>query len=74
MRQANILRCWAGIEGQMPDNLPVIGPGSQQGIYHIFGFSAHGFALAPIAGQIIADLIKDGASGFSIDSFSADRF
>ena len=28
---ARIIRCWSGIEGYMPDGLPVIGRGSQPG-------------------------------------------
>ena len=74
MRRANILRCWAGIEGQLPDNIPVIGAGSEKGVFHAFGFSAHGFALTPIVGKIIADLVVDGVSAFSTSAFSIDRF
>ncbi|MDH3969875.1 MAG: FAD-dependent oxidoreductase [Rhodospirillales bacterium] len=48
MRDATIVRCWAGLEGFVDDGLPVIGPGTgEPGIYHAFGFSTHGFQLGP---------------------------
>ena len=55
LRRVQIVRCWAGIEGQMPDGIPVIGASAAKGAYHAFGFSGHGFALGPIVGRIIAD-------------------
>ena len=74
MQHAQIVRCWAGIEGVMPDAIPVIGQGTEEGIFHAFGFSAHGFALAPIVGRIITDLIIDGATKLPIDPFNIQRF
>ena len=53
MRSATVVRAWAGIEARMPDQIPVIGPsGTELGVYHAFGFSAHGFQLGPIVGRI----------------------
>ena len=40
---AQVIRCWSGIEGYLPDELPIIGRGRQNGLFHGFGFSAHGF-------------------------------
>ena len=74
MKNAQVTRCWAGIEGVMPDNIPVIGKGSKQGIFHSFGFSAHGFALTPIVGKIISQLIVSGNSELPIEAFKVERF
>jgi sarcosine oxidase subunit beta len=75
MRGADIVRAWAGIEGRMPDDIPVIGPSSTQpGVWHAFGFSAHGFQLGPIVGSIIAELITKGTSSLPIEPFSIKRF
>ena len=74
LRGARIARCWAGIEGQMPDDIPVIGAGREEGVYHAFGFSAHGFALTPIVGKIIADLVTTGITDLPIGAFSIKRF
>ncbi|MEE9332813.1 MAG: FAD-binding oxidoreductase [Granulosicoccaceae bacterium] len=74
MAKTRIVRSWAGIEGVMPDNIPVIGMGSEAGIFHAFGFSAHGFALAPVVGEIIAHCITRGSSSLAIDAFDIARF
>jgi sarcosine oxidase subunit beta len=75
MQNARIVRTWAGIEGSMPDAIPVLGPScNAPGVIHAFGFSAHGFQLGPIGGQIVAELIDTGASSLPIEPFSIARF
>jgi sarcosine oxidase subunit beta len=59
----------------MADDIPVIGPSSTApGVWHAFGFSAHGFQLGPIVGSIIADLVTTGTTRLPIDAFSICRF
>jgi sarcosine oxidase len=36
--------------------------------------SGHGFKFAPVIGEILADLVTDGRTGWDIDAFRADRF
>lgn len=75
MRAATINRCWAGIEARMPDDIPVIGPsGTEEGVFHAFGFSAHGFQLGPIVGRITADLVTRGETDLPIAPFRIQRF
>lgn len=75
MGGASIVRAWGGIEGETPDHLPIIGCSSTvEGVYHAFGFSAHGFQLAPAVGQVLAELIVKGKPPLSIDAFSISRF
>jgi sarcosine oxidase subunit beta len=75
MRGAVIHRGWAGIEAQMPDGIPVIGPSSTMpDAFHAFGFSAHGFELGPIVGRITADLVATGRTELPIAPFSIGRF
>ncbi|MGB1873157.1 MAG: NAD(P)/FAD-dependent oxidoreductase, partial [Candidatus Puniceispirillaceae bacterium] len=69
-----IIRCWSGIEGYMPDNLPVIGRGRQPGLVHGFGFSAHGFQLGPAVGEALADLVMGQQPRISLEPFRPDRF
>jgi sarcosine oxidase subunit beta len=72
---AQIVRAWAGIEARMPDNIPVIGPSSTSpGVFHAFGFSAHGFQLGPAVGQVMAELVTSGRSNIPIDGLSIERF
>lgn len=75
MRSAPIVRGWAGIEGRLPDDIPVIGPSSTEaGVFHAFAFAGHGFQLGPVVGGIIAELITTGHSNLPITPFRIDRF
>lgn len=69
-----IVRTWAGMEAKTDDLLPVIGPSpSAEGIFHVFGFSGHGFQLVPIVGAIVSDLIVHGETNRQISSFAPER-
>jgi sarcosine oxidase subunit beta len=75
LRQARLVRSWAGIEGMSSDGLPVIGPSpAAPGLFHAFGFSAHGFALAPLIGVILADMLAGRETNLPLAPFSPDRF
>ncbi|MHA1567062.1 MAG: NAD(P)/FAD-dependent oxidoreductase [Alphaproteobacteria bacterium] len=72
---AQVIRTWSGIEGFMPDGIPVIGPSATTpGLIHAFGFSGHGFQLGPVIGEILAELAVDGRSSISVDAFAIRRF
>jgi len=61
-RNAVIKQHWAGLIDVTPDSLPVIGPIEQiPGLTVATGFSGHGFATAPGAGQLAADLVTGAA-------------
>ena len=75
MREATIVRAWAGIEARMPDDIPVVGPSStSEGVYHQFGFSAHGFQLGPGTGAMMAELVATGSTNVPIDGLGIRRF
>lgn len=75
LRNVPVVRTWAGIEGFMPDDIPVIGPSrSGPGVVHAFGFSGHGFQLGPVVGRIVADLVTEGTTDLPIAPFAVGRF
>ncbi|MBS9719558.1 FAD-binding oxidoreductase [Tianweitania sp. BSSL-BM11] len=75
MHDARIIRCWAGIEARMADGIPVIGPSrTEDGLFHSFGYSLHGFQLGPICGSIIGELVTTGQTNLPISPFSIRRF
>lgn len=75
MRDATIVRAWAGIEARMKDDLPVIGPSAKhEGLFHQFGFSLHGFQLGPGTGAVMAELIATGNTNTPIDGLRIERF
>ncbi|MGF1529250.1 MAG: NAD(P)/FAD-dependent oxidoreductase [Candidatus Competibacterales bacterium] len=74
MARASIVRAWAGIEGYCADGIPVIGNSRHPGLYHAFGFSAHGYQLGPAVGAALADLVVEGHSNMPLEPFAIHRF
>jgi sarcosine oxidase subunit beta len=69
------IRTWSGIEGYLPDDLPIIGPsGKVSGLYYAFGFCGHGFQLGPGVGDTMAELIATGATPTPLAPFHIARF
>ena len=70
-----IAKSWAGYIDAAPDLVPVLGevPGLS-GFVLATGFSGHGFAMGPIAGRLVAELIVDGKPSLDISGFRFSRF
>jgi glycine/D-amino acid oxidase-like deaminating enzyme len=72
-----LARGWAGLEAFTPDDLPVLGPvPGVEGLVVAAGFSGHGFALAPVVGDVLARLVRgddtraDLWRGLRVDRFA----
>ncbi|MBS7699572.1 FAD-binding oxidoreductase [Chelatococcus sp. YT9] len=75
LASATVIRSWTGIDGEMPDHIPVIGPSRTiPNLFHAFGFSGHGFQLGPAIGSILAELVIDGQTEIPLEAFRIDRF
>jgi sarcosine oxidase subunit beta len=75
LRGARVARSWAGVEAMVADGLPMLGPsGAAPGVVHAFGFSAHGFALSPLVGPLVADILEGRSSNLPLAPFAPDRF
>ncbi|MEY9543131.1 sarcosine oxidase subunit beta [Bradyrhizobium diazoefficiens] len=73
-RNIRVVRTWSGLEAKTEDHLPVIGASpNADGVYHVFGFSGHGFQLVPAAGAAVADLVFDGATNRPIAGLGPSR-
>jgi sarcosine oxidase subunit beta len=69
------IRTWSGIEGYLPDDIPIIGPsGKAAGLFYAFGFCGHGFQLGPGVGETMAELIATGATTTPLAPFHISRF
>jgi glycine/D-amino acid oxidase-like deaminating enzyme len=70
-----IARAWAGYIDAAPDLVPVLGevPGLR-GLVLATGFSGHGFAMGPIAGRLVSELLVDGKPSLDITGFRFSRF
>jgi glycine/D-amino acid oxidase-like deaminating enzyme len=75
LKSAQAIRVWSGIEGYLPDMLPVMNwSRTQKNLLHAFGFCGHGFQLSPGVGYTLAEMLDEGAATIPIDAFAIDRF
>ena len=66
---------WAGVIDATPDIVPVLGEvATPRGFVFATGFSGHGFAMGPIAGRLVSELIVDGKTSLDISGFRFSRF
>ncbi len=58
-----------------PDGLPIIdGDVGAEGMVIVTGLSGHGLALAPVIGEIVADLALEGETARPVRPFRLARF
>lgn len=75
LESCHVIRVWSGIEGYLPDMIPIIGPSlTTPGLFHAFGFCGHGFQIGPGVGLCLSELIIDGATPTPLAPFSIGRF
>lgn len=75
LAHAHVIRVWSGIEGYLPDMIPVIGPSlTAPGLFHAFGFCGHGFQIGPGVGLCLSEMILDGSTPTPLEPFSIGRF
>jgi sarcosine oxidase subunit beta len=79
--EAEYITGWSGLLDCTPDWHPILGQVPWiEGFYLACGFSGHGFHLAPMTGQLMAELIVDGqyqtldASVLGIERFERGPF
>lgn len=69
-----IVETWAGLRPRVDDQLPVLGPDPTiKGLFHATGHYRNGILLAPLTGQLIADLITGKAPAIDLTAFSPGR-
>ncbi|KQO75086.1 hypothetical protein ASF29_14400 [Rhizobium sp. Leaf262] len=75
LRNADIIRVWSGVEGYLPDMLPVISASeATPGLYHAFGGSGGGFKIAPAVGECLALQICGDTVSIDLSPYSISRF
>jgi glycine oxidase len=70
-----LIETWAGLRPCAADEQPVIGAATEvAGLYYATGHYRNGILLAPITGELVADLILNNAASPLIEAFSPARF
>jgi sarcosine oxidase subunit beta len=76
LAEAMPIKGYSGLYDVTPDWHPIIGLHAElHGFVSVVGFSGHGFKLAPVVGEAVAELIMDGsAQTADLSMLSPDRF
>lgn len=68
-------RVWAGLRPMTPDGRPLIGTDPQvAGLVYATGHGRNGILLGPLTGDIVRDLVLDGATTWDLAPCSVTRF
>lgn len=66
---------WAGLRPITPDMLPILGPDPEHpSLIYACGHSRNGVLMAPLTGDLIADLVTESPLRRDLSQFRADRF
>jgi glycine/D-amino acid oxidase-like deaminating enzyme len=75
LKKIKIIRVFAGLRPYTPDGRPILGPvAGLDGFVMAAGHEGDGIALAPITGEIIAELIADNRTNFPLEEYRLERF
>ena len=66
---------WAGLRPRAADDLPILGACEDtEGLYYATGHYRNGILLAPITGELIAELVTTGVASPLLKAFGPGRF
>lgn len=75
LETAEVANQWAGLYETTPDHRAIIGfDPVVQGLFHVTGFSGHGFMHAPAAGVVTAEMVSGEKPTIDVSSLSPERF
>jgi glycine/D-amino acid oxidase-like deaminating enzyme len=73
--EAGLASSWTGLYDVTPDWNPVLGPvPGVDGLWLAYGFSGHGFKLAPAVGLLMAQAMLGRSGAVPIETYSLARF
>ncbi len=74
LSSARMSRAWSGFRPVTPDLLPIIGPDPEAPrIVYATGHSRNGILLAPLTGDLVADLIFEAVLNFDLTQYRPGR-
>lgn len=75
LEQREAASAWCGLRPCTPDGLPIVGPlPGRRGVYAATGHAMLGLTFGPVTGELLAELIVDGAPSLPIDGLDPARF
>jgi len=75
LKHVNVIRVWGGYYAETPDGNAAIGRINELDEFFIAaGFSGHGFMLAPVVGEAVAELVVNGKTDKPLWFYDPYRF
>jgi glycine oxidase ThiO len=75
LASSSTTQAWAGLRPVTPDMLPIIGPDPKHAsLIYACGHSRNGVLMAPLTGDLIADLVTESPLSHDLSQFRPDRF
>lgn len=74
VEDAEIARVWSGLRPATPDGAPLLGHGAFPRLVVATGHFRNGILLAPITGEIVAQLVAGAPPEVDLAPFAVDRF
>jgi glycine oxidase len=72
--ELRFVRSLAGLRPGTPDNAPLLGPASMDGLVYATGHYRNGVLLAPVTADTVAELLATGEVPALLEPFSPQRF
>jgi glycine oxidase len=72
--ELELVRALAGLRPGTPDNAAVVGPGELEGLIWATGHWRNGVLLAPLTGELVADLLAGGSLPGELAALDPARF
>jgi glycine oxidase len=72
--ELELVRALAGLRPGTPDNAAVVGPGELEGLIWATGHWRNGVLLAPLTGELVADLLAGGSLPDELAALDPARF
>lgn len=70
-----VIRSWAGLRPVTPDMLPILGHDPEYpSLIYACGHSRNGVLMAPLTGDLVADLVTGSPLSFDLSQFRPGRF
>lgn len=75
LKDAKIVRTWAGYIDVCADMVPVISPVEEvPGLILACGFTGHGFGIGPAVGKLLSQMVLDEKTEIDLSALRYDRF
>jgi glycine/D-amino acid oxidase-like deaminating enzyme len=71
--ELSAIRCWTGFRAATPDNLPLIGPSAEPGVYLATGHEGLGITTSLATGKLIADHLLGRPSAIASEPYLPAR-